>query len=86
MNNGNIMLLILFAGYMLPWFVALGRSHPNVAPIFIVNLFFGWTFIGWVVALAWSASAVSKPQPARSAFLPEEEQEASWRKPTKLGN
>lgn len=23
-------------------------------PIFLVNLFLGWTLIGWVVALAWA--------------------------------
>jgi Superinfection immunity protein len=56
--TGNIFILAIFAGYMLPWIIALGRSHPNVAPIFIINVFFGWTFIGWVVALAWSASVI----------------------------
>ena len=34
----------------LPTLVAKSRHHPNTAAIFLVNLFFGWTFIGWVIA------------------------------------
>lgn len=34
------------------------------AAIFVVNLFLGWTLIGWVVALAW---AVTKPTQGRIA-------------------
>ena len=40
--------------YFLPWFVALSRSkkqHPQQGSIFVLNLFLGWTFLGWVVAL-----------------------------------
>jgi hypothetical protein len=46
-----------FCVYLLPAFIATRRKHPNVAPIIIVNIFLGWTFLGWIVALAWSASA-----------------------------
>ncbi len=38
----------------LPTLVARSRHHPNTAAIFLVNLFFGWTFIGWVIALIWA--------------------------------
>ena len=40
----------------LPTLVARSRNHPNVLPIFLVNLFFGWTFVGWLVALVWSCT------------------------------
>lgn len=43
--------------YLLPAIVALNRAHPNGMPIFIVNLFFGWTLLGWVICLAWAFSA-----------------------------
>jgi hypothetical protein len=26
-------------------------------PIFILNLFFGWSLLGWVICLAWSFSS-----------------------------
>jgi len=45
---------VLVAGlflYFLPTIVASLRHH-QAAPVFVLNLFLGWTFIGWVVALA----------------------------------
>lgn len=49
--------VILFAIYLLPTIIASNRSHPNVAPIAVINIFLGWTLLGWVVALAWSVSS-----------------------------
>jgi RsiW-degrading membrane proteinase PrsW (M82 family) len=46
-----------FVVYFLPSIIAELRKHPQGMPILVVNLFFGWTLIGWVVALAWSFSA-----------------------------
>jgi hypothetical protein len=40
--------------YLLPFIVAMKRKHKNRVPIFLVNLLFGWSFIGWGVALVWS--------------------------------
>jgi hypothetical protein len=34
--------------------VAKRRNHRSRGSILIVNIFLGWTFIGWVVALAWA--------------------------------
>jgi len=52
-----MMLLIgLVMLYFLPWIVAVFRSHNDTLSIGIVNLFFGWTFIGWVLALVWAVS------------------------------
>ena len=52
-----IFTLILIAAYFLPWIIAASRYHNNIGSIFVVNLFLGWTFLGWVVALAWSCSS-----------------------------
>jgi hypothetical protein len=38
--------------------VAAGRKHQSGNGILVVNLFLGWTVLGWVLALAWSLSAV----------------------------
>ena len=54
-----ILLLILlgcvaFVIHFLPTFVAGSRHVQNFWWIFLINLFFGWTLIGWVIALVWA--------------------------------
>ena len=39
-----------------PSVVALCRSHRDVLAILALNLFAGWTFVGWVATLVWSLS------------------------------
>ena len=46
---------------LLPTLVARSRNHPNTLPIFLVNLFFGWTFIGWVISLVWACTRPAQP-------------------------
>lgn len=45
--------------YFLPAVNAKFRSHHNTKAIFAFNLFLGWTFLGWVIALVWSCTAVN---------------------------
>lgn len=52
-------LLLAIALYCLPTGIAIYRNHPNGGPIMIINLLLGWTLLGWVIALAWSASAIA---------------------------
>lgn len=40
--------------YFLPSVVATSRRHRNAWPIALTNAFFGWTLIGWVIALIWA--------------------------------
>ena len=57
--EGSILLIVVFLLYFLPAVIA--RQKPNASSVFVINLFLGWTLIGWVVALA---MAVSEPKPA----------------------
>jgi hypothetical protein len=41
--------------YFLP--TILGRHKGDALGIFLVNLLFGWTVIGWFVALIWACAA-----------------------------
>jgi hypothetical protein len=41
----------------LPTGVAKIRNHPFALPIFLLNLFLGWTFVGWVAALFWACTS-----------------------------
>jgi hypothetical protein len=55
-------LLLLGVAYFIPTIVAFRRQHQNATPIMVLNLFLGWTVIGWVAALVWSlTNPASKP-------------------------
>ena len=51
MNSGTGFLIILLVLYFLPAIVAELRGHRNMMAIWIINIFLGWTGIGWVIAL-----------------------------------
>lgn len=44
--------------YFLPTLIALLRGHHNGFAIFLTNLLFGWTIIGWLITLIWSTTAI----------------------------
>jgi hypothetical protein len=75
----EILFILLF--YFLPTFNAFMRDHPNIGAIAVINIFLGWTFIGWVVALAWSASAVDRTKkPDRHTGWPYFKKEEDFKK------
>jgi Superinfection immunity protein len=47
---------VALAIYFVPASNAFARGHNNGTAIFLCNLFFGWCFVGWVVALIWSST------------------------------
>lgn len=48
-----LFLLIVGVGlYFVPTIVAVVRKVSNQGSITVINIFFGWTLIGWVMALA----------------------------------
>ncbi|MDQ5920466.1 MAG: hypothetical protein QG673_522 [Pseudomonadota bacterium] len=58
MSTG-VLIFICIVGwflYFIPSIVANDRRHNNKLSIFVLNLFLGWSFIGWVVALVWACS------------------------------
>jgi len=60
---------ILVVLYFVPTFIAIARKHHWIVRILAVNLLFGWTMIGWVVALHMSSTSRTKVN-------------AYWRPPT----
>lgn len=46
--------------YLFPTFFAASRGRQNTGAIFVLNLFLGWSGLGWVAALAWAC--VKDPQ------------------------
>jgi hypothetical protein len=53
----SIALLIV---YFIPTIIAINKNHKNKLSLFLLNLFGGITYIGWVGALVW---ATLKTQP-----------------------
>jgi len=50
-----LLVVLIFAFYFLPTLIAFLRQHKNKLAIFLLNLLLGWTVLGWVVSLVWSA-------------------------------
>lgn len=48
--------------YFVPAMVAFQRGHVNRVAILVLDLFLGWTLVGWVGALVWAHSASAPPQ------------------------
>jgi len=50
----DILIILGIVAYWVPSMVAVGRRRqiPNVGSVIVINLFLGWTVVGWVVALA----------------------------------
>jgi hypothetical protein len=40
--------------YLLPTYEAWKNEHPNLTAIALVNIFLGWSLLGWVVAIVWA--------------------------------
>lgn len=64
--GGALLVGILFLGglYFLPTIIGKARGVPNLGSIAVINIFLGFTLVGWVVALAMAARTV----PQRSIY------------------
>jgi ABC-type sugar transport system permease subunit len=49
-----ILITLLSLFYFLPFAIAYNKKRANAGAIFALNLFLGWTLIGWVLALVWA--------------------------------
>ncbi|MFJ1897417.1 MULTISPECIES: superinfection immunity protein [unclassified Streptomyces] len=55
-----LLIVLIVVAYFVPTVVAFARGVSNSGSVFVLNLFLGWTVVGWVVALA---MAVRSTQP-----------------------
>jgi predicted RNA-binding Zn-ribbon protein involved in translation (DUF1610 family) len=58
-------IFIIVCIYLIPTII--GRNKKHTAGIALLNIFLGWTFIGWIGSLIWGVSSpvviYSKPTP-----------------------
>jgi Superinfection immunity protein len=60
---------VFLALYLLPCLIGYARRAPDLAVIAVIDILLGWTFIGWVVALAMAfrSAPPGPPPPAAGA-------------------
>lgn len=69
--TGSILIVIIgFVIYFLPAIIAIARDHESALGILLLDLFLGWTLVGWVGALVWSVTGGSKPIPSSQKPAP----------------
>lgn len=57
---GLIIIMMILCAYFLPTIIAMFRGH--FWRVFAVNLFFGWTGLGWISAFVLSLSGESRSE------------------------
>ncbi len=68
LDGMHTVLFVAFFGslYFIPAIVARTREVEHFGVIFLVNIFFGWTVLGWFAALIWAVTDkphLEKPLP-----------------------
>lgn len=67
--EASVTLIAIFVAgmvYLLPFIVAQTRRASNVGAVFAVNVLFGWSIFGWIVALVLVLKSNTRPS-VRSA-------------------
>ena len=62
-----LMLIAVVFIYMLPTLIAFGREHRRRMDVTVVNILFGWTLIGWLLAIVWALRNPTERQASEHA-------------------
>ena len=74
-----ILAVVLQAAYFLPLIIAKNRQHRQLLAIGVLNLFAGWTVIGWIGALFWAHTNPAPVVVRRPLSLPAVAAPRHWR-------
>jgi Superinfection immunity protein len=61
-------LAIGLALYFLPTLIARSRDVASTGGIFLANLLFGWTMLGWIACLVWAMAGTTRMELARRYY------------------
>jgi drug/metabolite transporter (DMT)-like permease len=64
-TNAVVAIFLMMLGgilYFLPSIIASRNHHPRQTGIALLNIFLGWTLLGWVGALVWAVTLPEKPR------------------------
>jgi len=68
---------LFLLAYFTPTIIGKIRGHHNLLGIAMLNLFAGWTVVGWIIAIIWAVTRPATPQPQVSVFTGQQSPEAS---------
>lgn len=66
-----ILILLVILLYLIPTFIAFNRGHRNRWVIMIINVVFGGTVLGWLIALVWALNVVDSPKKGGMKYDPQ---------------
>lgn len=66
-TSSTIFALAMLIIYFIPAINGYSKQHRSRALILVVNVFLGWTVLGWLIALAWSAGSARDDPAAPTA-------------------
>ncbi len=67
----EVLLVVIFVGvFSLPTIRAVVSNHPRRLAIILINIFLGWTVIGWIVSFIWAFKFVPPTQVAAARPAP----------------
>ena len=58
-----VLVSLAVALYLVPVMVGVARHAPDLGAIAVINVLLGWTFVGWVLALALAMRSVGTARP-----------------------
>jgi uncharacterized sodium:solute symporter family permease YidK len=61
-----VLWMVALIAYLVPSIVAEERNSKKLHPIIIVNVFLGWTVIGWIIAMKWACEPKHPPAVAEA--------------------
>jgi hypothetical protein len=64
-----IVLIILIASYFIPFIIAIIRGIKNSMSVFFLNLFLGWTVIGFFVLIFYASLTNVKSNESVEQFI-----------------
>ncbi len=53
-----VVFVLFLSGYLMPTIVAAKAGHPNLTVIVLLNIFTGWSLLGWIVSMFWSVQVL----------------------------
>lgn len=54
--SGFFLIMTVLVIYFLPSLIAAGRRMSSRSSLLVINIFLGWSGLGWVACLAWAFS------------------------------